>query len=144
MYRPGSGGYGDRYDDDRYESRSGNRDDDRNGYGRERDPRDDDRYGRYGESYGREGDRNSRDNEERYGRDGYKDDEYRGRGQSIDDYQYGSRSRSADRERSQANEDDGQYSSRFVELPYRKSQIKFCSKFFRINFSWSLLCIDTG
>ncbi|KAI3459748.1 hypothetical protein Pfo_016411 [Paulownia fortunei] len=114
MYRPGSfsssGGYGDRFDDDRY----GNRDDDRNGYGREREwgSRDDDRYGRYGESYGREGDKYSRDYEERYGRDGYRDDDYQGRGQSVDDYQYGSRSRSADRDRNRANEDDGQYSSR--------------------------------
>ncbi|KAL3634349.1 hypothetical protein CASFOL_021403 [Castilleja foliolosa] len=104
MYRsgssPGSGGYGDRPDDERY----GNRDDDRNSYGREREwgSRDDDRYGRQGESYGRDGDRYSRDNEERYGRDGYKDDEY----------QYGSRSRSADRDRTRSNEDDGQYSSR--------------------------------
>ncbi|KAG8375944.1 hypothetical protein BUALT_Bualt09G0011600 [Buddleja alternifolia] len=118
MYRPGSGpssgGYGDRYDDERYEGRYGNRDDDRNGYGRERDggSRDDDRYGRYGDSYGREGDKYSRDYEERYGRDGYKDDDYRGGGQNIDDYHYGSRSRSADRDRDRTSEDDGQYSSR--------------------------------
>ncbi|XP_047979126.1 clathrin interactor EPSIN 2 isoform X2 [Salvia hispanica] len=110
MYHPGSGGYGDRYDDDRY----GNRDDDRNGYGRDREwgSRDEDRYGRYGESYGRDGDRYGRDNEERFGRDGYKDDDYQGRSQSNDDYNYGSRSRSADRERNPANEDDSQYSSR--------------------------------
>ncbi|PIN21712.1 Equilibrative nucleoside transporter protein [Handroanthus impetiginosus] len=118
MYRPGSysgsGGYGDRYDEDRYEGRYGYRDDDRNGYGRERDggSRDDDRYGRYGDSYGREGDRYGRDYEERYGRDAYRDDDYRGRGQSIDDYHYGSRSRSVEGDRNRANEDDGQYSSR--------------------------------
>ncbi|GER45693.1 ENTH/VHS family protein [Striga asiatica] len=102
-YRPGSGGYGDRYDDDRY----GNRDDDRNSYGREREwgSRDDDRYGRDGDRYGK-------DYEERSGRDGYRDDDYRGRGQSTNEYNYGSRSRSADRDRSRSSEDDGQYSSR--------------------------------
>ncbi|KAL2485409.1 Clathrin interactor EPSIN 2 [Abeliophyllum distichum] len=110
MYRPGSyssgGGYGDRYDEDSY----GSRDDDRNGYGREREwgQRDDDRYGRYGDSYGRDGDKY----EERSGRGGYRDDDYRGRSRSIDNYQYGSRSRSADRDRDRAYEDDGQYSSR--------------------------------
>ncbi|KAL3829236.1 hypothetical protein ACJIZ3_018038 [Penstemon smallii] len=115
MHRPGSisssGGYGDRYDDDRYEGR--NRDDDRNGYGRERDwgSKDDDRYGRYGDSYGRDGDRYSRDSEERYGRDGYRDDDYRGRSRSTDDYHYGFRSKSADRDRDRAYEDDG-YSAR--------------------------------
>ncbi|KAL1535277.1 clathrin interactor EPSIN 2-like isoform X2 [Salvia divinorum] len=110
MYHPGSGGYGDKYDDDRY----GNRDDDRNGYGRDREwgSRDEDRYGRYGESYGRDGDRYGRDNEERFGRDGYKDDDYQERSQRNDDYNYGSRSRSADRERNPVNEDVGQYSSR--------------------------------
>ncbi|XP_022873139.1 clathrin interactor EPSIN 2-like isoform X2 [Olea europaea var. sylvestris] len=114
MYRPGSyssgGGYGDRYDEDRY----GSRDDDRNGYGREREwgQRDDDRYGRYGDSYGRDEDRYSKEYEERSGRGGYRDDEYRGRSRSIDNYQYGSRSRSADRDRDRAYEDDGQYSSR--------------------------------
>ncbi|GFP80717.1 clathrin interactor epsin 2 [Phtheirospermum japonicum] len=107
LYRPGSspssGGYGDRSDDERY----GNRDDDRNSYGREREwgSRDDDRYGR-------DGDRYSRDNEERYGRDGYRDDDHRGRGQNIDEYHYGSRSRSADRDMNRSNEDDSQYSSR--------------------------------
>ncbi|XP_015962914.1 clathrin interactor EPSIN 3 isoform X2 [Arachis duranensis] len=102
MYRPGSGSgaYGDRYDDDRY----GNREEDRNGYGygREREPgyRDDDRYSRDGDRYGRE-------YEERYSRDGYRDDDYRGRSQSVD-YAYDTRSRSSDRDR----DDDGQYSSR--------------------------------
>ncbi|KAL6526693.1 hypothetical protein OROGR_015783 [Orobanche gracilis] len=110
MYRPGSGGYGDRYDDDRY----GNRDDDGNSYAREREwgPRDEDRHGRYGESYSGDGDRYSKDYEEHHGRDGYRDDDYRGRGQSIDEYRYGSRSKSADRERNHSNEDDGHYSSR--------------------------------
>ncbi|XP_058183962.1 clathrin interactor EPSIN 2-like isoform X2 [Rhododendron vialii] len=106
MYRPSS--YSG--DDDRYEGRYGSRDDDRNGYGREREwgSRDDERYGKYGG----DGDRYSRDSDERYGRDGYRDDDHRGRSRSIDDYQYGSRSRSADRERERAYEDDGQYSSR--------------------------------
>lgn len=117
MYRPGSyssaGGYGERYDDDRYDGRYGNRDEERNGYGREREwgSRDDDRYGRYGDSYGRDGDRYSRD-DDRYSRDGYRDDDYRGRSRSVDDYQYGSRSRSSDRDHDRAYEDDGQYSSR--------------------------------
>ncbi|XP_015583026.2 clathrin interactor EPSIN 3 isoform X1 [Ricinus communis] len=108
MYKPGS--YGDRYDDERYEGRYGSRDEDRNGYGygRERDYnyRDDDRYGKYGDSYSRDGDRYGRDNEERYSRDGYRDDDYQGRSRSIDDY--GSRSRSSDR----GADDDGQSSSR--------------------------------
>lgn len=80
MYRPSSysssGGYGDRYDDDRYEGRYGNRDEDRSSYGRERERewgyRDDDRYGRGGDSYSRDGDRYGRDSDERYGRDGYR------------------------------------------------------------------------
>ncbi|XP_043811746.1 clathrin interactor EPSIN 2 isoform X3 [Manihot esculenta] len=116
MYRPSSyssaGGYGDRNDNDRYEGRYGSRDEDRNGYGSGKDGeynyRDDDRYGRYGDSYSRDGDRNGRDYEERYSRDGYRDDDYRGRSQSVDDY--GSRSRSSDRDR--GYDDDSQSSSR--------------------------------
>ncbi|XVE84558.1 hypothetical protein DITRI_Ditri17bG0022900 [Diplodiscus trichospermus] len=101
MYRPGSGGYGDRYDYDRY----GSRDEDQNGYGRGREYgyRDDDQYGRYGDSNSRDGDRYGRDYEDRYGRDGYRDDDYRGR--SVDGDQYGTRSRSSDRDR--AFDDDG-------------------------------------
>ncbi|KAG5002404.1 hypothetical protein JHK87_023476 [Glycine soja] len=105
MYRPGSysssGAYGDRYDDDRY----GSREEDRNGYGygkeREWGNRDDDRHSRDGDRYGR-------DYEDRYGRDGYRDDDYRGRSRSVD-YQYDTRSRSSDRDR---YDDDGQHSSR--------------------------------
>ncbi|GMI64399.1 EPSIN2 [Hibiscus trionum] len=103
MYRPGSGGYGDRYED-----HSGNRGyDDQNGYGREREYgyRDDERYGRYGDSNSRDGDRYGRDPEDRYSRDGYRDDDYRGRSRSVDDYQYGTRSRSSDRDR--ASDEDG-------------------------------------
>ncbi|KAG2720924.1 hypothetical protein I3760_02G056700 [Carya illinoinensis] len=117
MYRPSSysgvGGYGDRFDDDRYEGRYGSRDEDRNGFGRERETgyRDDDHHGRYGDSRSRDGDRYGRDYEERYSRDGYRDDDYRGRSQSVD-YQYGSRSRSSDRDRDHAFDEDGQYSSR--------------------------------
>ncbi|XP_054805746.1 clathrin interactor EPSIN 3-like isoform X2 [Prosopis cineraria] len=107
MYRPGSysggGGYGDRYDGDRY----GSRDEDRYGYGygreREYGYREDDRHSRDGDRYGR-------DNEERYSRDGYRDDEYQGRSPGADDYQRGSRSRSADMDRNY--DDDGQHSSR--------------------------------
>ncbi|XP_030937916.1 clathrin interactor EPSIN 2-like [Quercus lobata] len=114
MYRPGS--YGDRYEDDRYEGRYGSRDEDRNGYGygkeREMGYRDDDRYGRYGDSNSRDGDRYGRDYDERSSRDGYRDDDYRGRSRSVDDYQYGSRSRSSDRDKDRAFDDDGQYSSR--------------------------------
>ncbi|XP_019430829.1 PREDICTED: clathrin interactor EPSIN 2 isoform X1 [Lupinus angustifolius] len=106
MYRPGSysnSAYGDRYDDDRY----GNREEDRNGhgYGREREGgyRDDDRSSR-------DGDRYSRDYEERYGRDGYRDEDTRGRSQSVD-YKNESRSRSSDRDRDRSYEDDG-HSSR--------------------------------
>lgn len=103
MYRPGSGGYGDRYDDDRYEGRYGGKDDDR--YGKEREWGD--------ERYGKNGDSNSRDGD-RYGRD----DNYRGRSQSIDDEQYAQRSRSSDRERDRSVEDDGQYSSRYDVIAY--------------------------
>ncbi|ESW11115.1 hypothetical protein PHAVU_008G003100 [Phaseolus vulgaris] len=105
MYRPGShsssGAYGDRYDDDRY----GSREEDRNGYGygkeREWGYKDDDRNSRDGDRYGR-------DYEDRYGRDSYRDDDYRGRSQSVDN-QYESRSRSSDRDR---YDDEGQNSSR--------------------------------
>ncbi|XP_019429566.1 PREDICTED: clathrin interactor EPSIN 3-like isoform X2 [Lupinus angustifolius] len=106
MYRPGSysnSAYGDRYDDDRH----GSREEDRNGhgYGREREGgyKDDDRSSR-------DGDRYSRDYEERNGKDGYRDDDYRGRSPSAD-YQYESRSRSSDRDRDRSYEDDG-HSSR--------------------------------
>ncbi|KAJ8774871.1 hypothetical protein K2173_018130 [Erythroxylum novogranatense] len=111
MYRPGSGGYGDRYEDDHYEGRYGSRDDDRNGYGKDRDYnyRDDDRYGRYGDSYGRDGNRYGRECEDRYSRDGYRDDDYRGGSQSDDGY--GSRGRTADTDRDHGYEDDGQASS---------------------------------
>jgi len=108
MHRPGSysssGAYGDRYDDDRY----GSREEDRNGYGygkeREWGYKDDDRNSRDGDRYGR-------DYEDRHGRDGYRDDDYRGRSQSADHYQHESRSRSSDRDR---YDDDGQNSSRYV------------------------------
>ncbi|GLT96755.1 hypothetical protein SLE2022_143580 [Rubroshorea leprosula] len=107
MYRPGSGGYGDKYDYDRYEGRYGSRDEDQSGYGygreREYGYRDDDRYGRYGDRY-------ERDYEDRSSRDGYRDDNYRGRNRDDEDFQYGSRSRSSDRDR--AYDDDGQSSAR--------------------------------
>ncbi|KAH9621672.1 hypothetical protein KSS87_011657, partial [Heliosperma pusillum] len=108
MYRPGSGGYGD----DRYEGRYGGRDDDRNGNGRERDwgYKDDEKYGRYGDSTTREGDRYGRDSEENYGRDSYRDDDSRGR--SVDEYQYGSRSRSADRDGDRSYDEEERHSSR--------------------------------
>ncbi|KAA3480247.1 clathrin interactor EPSIN 2-like isoform X4 [Gossypium australe] len=88
MNRAGSGGQWDRYDYD-YQY----------GY------RDDDQYGRYSDSNSRDGDRYSRDNEDRYGRDGYKDDDYKGRSTSVDGDQHGTRSRSSDRDR--AFDDDG-------------------------------------
>ncbi|XP_068664777.1 clathrin interactor EPSIN 2-like isoform X2 [Aristolochia californica] len=101
MYRPSSysgtgGGYGDRYDDDRYGE-------DRNGYGRDREwgHCDDDRYGRGGDRYGRDGD-------ERYGRDGYRDEDYRG---SRGNDEYGSRNKNYDRDRDRYDDDD-KYSSR--------------------------------
>lgn len=124
MYRPGSypnaGGYGG-YGDDRYEGRYGGKDEDRNGYGREREwgNRDDDVYGRNGDSYSRDArdaDKYGRDYEDRYSRDGYRDDDYRGRSQTVDYNQYGSRSRSSDRYRDRGYEDDGQYSSRFFHF----------------------------
>lgn len=117
MYKPGSytsgGGYGERYEDDRYEGSYGSRDEDPNGYGREREwrSRENDRYGKYGDSSNHDRDHYGRDSEERYGRDGYKDNSSRGRSQNGDDYNYGARSRSSDRGRDRAYEDDGQYSS---------------------------------
>ncbi|XWS35258.1 hypothetical protein CRYUN_Cryun21dG0110700 [Craigia yunnanensis] len=103
MYRPGSGEYGDKYDYDRH----GSREEDHNGYRRDKEYgyRDDDRYGRYGDSNSRDGDRYGRDYEDRYSRDGYRDDDYRGRSRSVDGDQYGTRSRSSDRDR--AFDDDG-------------------------------------
>ncbi|XP_020210216.1 clathrin interactor EPSIN 2 isoform X2 [Cajanus cajan] len=107
MYRPGSysssGAYGDRYEDDRY----GNREEDRSGYGYGRE-----REGGYRDNdpYSRDGDRYGRDYEERYSRDGYRDDEYRGR--SVDEDQYGSRSRNSDRDHDHNFDDDGHRSSR--------------------------------
>ncbi|CAN7138232.1 unnamed protein product [Brassica rapa subsp. narinosa] len=96
MYKP-SGGYGDKYD-------YGSRDEERSSYGREREYgyRDDDRNSR-------DGDRHSRDSEDRYGRDGNREDDYRGRSRSVDNFQTGSRGRSSDRDRT--FEDDG-HSSR--------------------------------
>ncbi|OIW06859.1 hypothetical protein TanjilG_18241 [Lupinus angustifolius] len=96
---------GDRFDDDRY----GSREEDRSGsgYGRERE------WGsRDGDQYSREGDRYGRDYEERSSRDGYRDDEYSGRNQSVDDYQYGSRGRSSDGDHDRGYDDDVQRSSR--------------------------------
>ncbi|XP_044466057.1 clathrin interactor EPSIN 2-like isoform X2 [Mangifera indica] len=103
MYRPG--GYGEKYDYDRYEGRHGSRDDDYS-YGRERDygHKDDDRYGR--------------DYEDRYGRDVYRDDDYRGRSRSVDHYQDGS-SRSSDRN----CDDDGQSTSRQLERKFSEQNI---------------------
>jgi len=120
MYRPGShsssGAYGDRYEDDRYGSREEDRSD--HGYGREREwgYRDDDRYSREGDRYGK-------DYEERYRKDGYRDDEYHRR--SVDDGQYGSRSRSSDRDHDHNVDDDGQRSSGYVpEIAKKKTSNK--------------------
>nr|GME15062.1 clathrin interactor EPSIN 2-like [Ipomoea batatas] len=115
MYHHGSysstGVYGDRYDEDRYSGRYVSRDDNRNGYGRERERsyRDEDRYGRYGDSYGRNSDHYDREYDY-----GYRDSDYRGTGtsRSIDEYNYGSRSRSLGRDRDIAYADSGQHSSR--------------------------------
>lgn len=49
-----------------------------------------------------------------YGREGYKDNEYQGRSRGFD--QYGSRSRSTDRDMDSTYEDDGKYSSRFAYI----------------------------
>lgn len=122
MYKSGSHPsmeeYGEKYDDERYKGRYGGSYEDRNGYGRERDwgSRDNDRYGNYGDLNSRDGDWYARDYgdryEGRYGREGYRDDDSRGRSPSMDDYNYGRRSRSSDRYRDHSYDDDGQYSSR--------------------------------
>ncbi|XP_059302868.1 clathrin interactor EPSIN 2 isoform X2 [Lycium ferocissimum] len=100
-------GYGDRYEEDRY----GGRDEERNGYGREKEwgYKDEDKYGRYGDPCSRDGDRYGRGYDER-SRDGNRDDDHHGRSRSVDDYSNGSRS--SDRDRDRAYDDDGQYSSR--------------------------------
>ncbi|KAJ8459329.1 hypothetical protein OPV22_032255 [Ensete ventricosum] len=99
------GGYSDHCEDDRYEGHHPSRDEDRYGNGKEKEwgSKDDDRYNRDRDSYGREGDRSSVYSDERYGRDGSRDDDSRG-GHGNDDYQDGSRNRSI--------EDDDRYSSR--------------------------------
>ncbi|CAA6655248.1 unnamed protein product [Spirodela intermedia] len=104
----GSGSYGDQYDDDQYHGSYGNREDHRNGYGKDKDSgyRDDDRYGRR-DSYGRDGDRYGRDGD-RYGRDA---DDYRGN-RGNDDYQFGSRNRNVDRDKGRSFDDDDRYSPR--------------------------------
>ncbi|RWW41570.1 hypothetical protein BHE74_00052939 [Ensete ventricosum] len=86
---------------------SRDKDEDRYGNGKEKEwgSKDDDRYNRDRDSYGREGDRSSVYSDERYGRDGSRDDDSRG-GHGNDDYQDGSRNRSI--------EDDDRYSSRFA------------------------------
>lgn len=121
--RPGSyGGSGDRYDDDRYASR----DEDRYGNGKEREwgYRDDDKYGRGRDSYGGEGDRYGRYADERSGRDGYRDDDYRS-GRGNDDYQYGSRNRSLSRDRSLDDDDRSSRSGggRADNLPHDERQL---------------------
>ncbi|MCD7447175.1 hypothetical protein HAX54_025521 [Datura stramonium] len=97
------------YEEDRY----GGRDEERNGYGREKELGygDEDKYGRYGDSNSHDGDRYGRGYDD-HSRDGNRDDDHRGRSQSVDDYSNGSRSRSSDRNRDRAYDDDGQYSSR--------------------------------
>ncbi|XP_071717682.1 clathrin interactor EPSIN 2-like isoform X2 [Rutidosis leptorrhynchoides] len=93
-YRPGSYPGSGGFDDDR---NYGSRD---NGYGREREWGDDKYGSRDGDRYG----------EERYGRDRYRDEESRSR--SYDGDNYSRRSRSSDRDRERAYENDGPYSSR--------------------------------
>ena len=103
MYRSRTGGY-----DERYEGQYGSYDGDKNvdSFGRERD------YGFRDDRSGRNEDSYSRGYEGRYNRAGYKDDDYRGRSRSIDDHQYGSRSRSFDRDGERTYDDDSHVSSR--------------------------------
>ncbi|RWW09099.1 hypothetical protein GW17_00027431, partial [Ensete ventricosum] len=63
---------------------SRDKDEDRYGNGKEKEwgSKDDDRYNRDRDSYGREGDRSSVYSDERYGRDGSRDDDSRGGGAS--------------------------------------------------------------
>lgn len=117
-YKPGSyssaSGYGDRYDDDHYEGRSGGRDDDLNVYGRGKDLgyRDDDRYGRGGD-FNRYGDGFGRDSDDHPGRGSYKNDDNRG-GRGNDEYQFGPRSKSFDKEKDHSYEEDDSYSYRYI------------------------------
>ncbi|XP_006364669.1 clathrin interactor EPSIN 2 [Solanum tuberosum] len=112
MHRPGSysssGGYGDRYEEERYRGR----DEERNGHGREKEwgYRDEEKYGRYGNSYSHDGDRYGRGYDDR-SQDENRDDDHRGRSQSVDDYSNDSRSTSYDN-RDRAYDDDGQCSPR--------------------------------
>lgn len=115
-YKPGSyssaSGYGDGYDDDHYEGRYGGRDDDRNGYGRGKDLgyRDDDRYGRGGD-FNRDGDGFGRDSDEHSERGSYKNEDNRG-SRGNDDYQFGPRSKSFDKDKDHSYEEDDSYSYR--------------------------------
>ncbi|KAG6505619.1 clathrin interactor EPSIN 2-like isoform X1 [Zingiber officinale] len=104
--------YGDRYDDDHYDSRYASRDDDRYGNWKERNwgYKDDDRSGRVSDPYGREEDRYGRYSDEHYGRDGYKDDEHRG-GQEGD---YGSRNTGRNRS---FDDDDRSVGGRVDHVP---------------------------
>nr|XP_010920459.1 clathrin interactor EPSIN 2 isoform X2 [Elaeis guineensis] len=108
-YRPDSRGHDDRLDDDRFEGRYGNRDEDRNRYGRERDSGFD-RYGQGGDSSSQDGDRYGRDFGERYRTEAYGDENYRGRG--SDSYRFRSRSRSVDVDTDRSIDDDDRYSYR--------------------------------
>ncbi|XP_038972341.1 clathrin interactor EPSIN 2-like isoform X2 [Phoenix dactylifera] len=108
-YRPDSHGHDDRFDDNHFEGRYRNRDEDRNGYERERDSGYD-RYGRGGDSSSQDGDRYSRDFGERYRTDAYGDESYRGRG--SDSYRFRSRSRSVDVDTDRSVDDDDRYSYR--------------------------------
>lgn len=113
-YRPHSHGHDDHFDDDRFEGRYGNRDEDRNGYVRERDSGYD-RYGRRGDSFSQDGDRYGQDFGECYKIEAYGDESYRGRG--SDGYRFRSRSRSVDVDMNRSIDDDDRYSYRYMLFP---------------------------
>ncbi|RWR83964.1 Epsin domain-containing protein [Cinnamomum micranthum f. kanehirae] len=112
-----SGGNGERDNNDRYESRYGNRDDDRNGYGRDREwgQTDDNYHGRRRGSNGHGEDHYVRDSDDSYSKDGYRDDDHKASGSKGDNH-HASRDRRSDRGGEyHPYEDDDQCSSRQLE-----------------------------
>lgn len=104
---------------DCHEGRYGNRDDNRKGYGRERDwgHRGDDKYGRGRDSYGQGEDHYGRDANDHYSKDGYRNDVCKASGVNGDNH-YASRDRSSDRKKDHHFEDDDQYSSRYASTSH--------------------------
>ncbi|VFQ92315.1 unnamed protein product [Cuscuta campestris] len=124
VHRPSSYSSTRGYGEGRYSGHYGSRDDNRIGYGKERgwSHRDEDIYG---DSYGRHGERYDREYEERNSHYAYTDSDYRGSGTSKSIDEYGSRSKSFEREREIACDGSDHQSSRgsgAEDLPHNERQ----------------------